>query len=324
MQDVVMVYVDCHGVTDKRTLAGKIANEIKDAYIERTGDGKFRDAIAKHLKAGWDKIAFRLVEMELEIGGYFRVRMGIGKKEVDAEELFESALGYADILGKTKEKRFVIIFDEFQDIGTSWKDDDIKRLRAIVQRQKHVGYIFCGSSPTFMSSLVDNRDAPFYRQLEKIRVGPLPEEAARTFIESRFHVCGYDISNEALETMLALTRCIPDYVQRLGAAAANMTKKIDNTVVSKAYEQVLLKMDSEFRNLLSSLGQRSPTYTPILIGFSRHNTIAEASRAVGYDLKKSTRQLAYLQNIGLLEKAGRGDYEITDPVFKDWLQRNFS
>ena len=75
--------------------------------------------------------------------------------------------------------------------------------------------------------------------------------------------------------------------------------------------------------MLSKLNQRSGIYGAILTGLSRFDSLSETGRFIGYDLGKAMRQITYLQKVGLIEKTGRGRYEIADPIFKDWLKRNF-
>ncbi|OYT59030.1 hypothetical protein B6U81_06790 [Thermoplasmatales archaeon ex4484_30] len=204
------------------------------------------------------------------------------------------------------------------------RDNFLKRLRSIVERQKNVCYVFCGSSITFMSFLVENAKSPFYRQLHKTVVKSLPSEEVRHFVKNRFKLCGYKISDEAISKFIRLTHSIPDYVQRLGLIVSGLSKNITIGTIEQAYEEMLLELDSEFRETLSKLNQRSGTYGVILTGLSRYNSLSKAGRFVGYDLGGMMRQIAYLQKIGLIEKTGYGKYKVADPVFKDWLKRNFA
>ena len=86
---------------------------------------------------------------------------------------------------------------------------------------------------------------------------------------------------------------------------------------------MLIELDSEFRETLSKLNQRSGVYGAILTGLSVYNSLSEISKFIGYDLSRATRQITYLQKLGLIEKIGYGKYEITDPILKDWLKRIF-
>jgi Predicted ATPase (AAA+ superfamily) len=324
ISDPIPIYINCYGIPDKRRFASILSDGTRDAYIAYTGDKKYGSAIKKHIKENIEKIAYQLTEMDVSVGHYFRIRVGIKQKEINSDILLEDAFNYAEKLGKNKGKRFVIILDEFQDIGSRWGDDFLKRLRSIVEKQKNVCYVFCGSSITFMSSLIEDSRSPFYRQLHRIMVKSLPEKEVKRFVSHRFELCGYKISDEAINKFIRLTYSIPDYVQRLGIMASQRSKNITEDVVMRAYEDMLLELDAEFRETLSKLNQRSEIYGAILTGFSKCNSLSEAGRFIGYDLGKAMRQVIYLRKVGLIEKAGRGNYEIADPIFKDWLKRNFT
>jgi hypothetical protein len=154
-------------------------------------------------------------------------------------------------------------------------------------------------------------------------VKSLPDEEVKCFVQSRFELCGYSISNKMLKPFIDFTWSIPDYVQRLGLIASQLSKIITKDVIERAYEDMLLELDSEFRETLSKLNQRSGIYGAILTGLSRYNSLSDAGRFIGYDLSKAMRQITYLQKVGLIEKTNRGKYEIADPIFKDWLERSF-
>lgn len=324
IDDPIPIYVNCYGIPDKKRFASLHSESIKDAYIANTGDGKYTSAIKKHIKKSVDHIAYQLTDMDVSVGQYFKIRIGIKQKDIDLDILVEDAINYAERLGENKEKRFVILLDEFQDIGSRWGEDFLKRFRSIVEKQKHVCYVFCGSSITFMSSLVENTKSPFYRQLSKVLVKSLPDKEVKYFVKQRFELCGYSISDDSLRKFIKLTYSIPDYVQRLGSIASQLSKKITSKVVKEAYEEMLIELDSEFRETLSKLNQRSGMYGAVLTGLSRYTALSDAGRFIGYDLSRASRQIIYLQQVGLIERTGYGKYRIADPILKDWLQRNFT
>ena len=323
INDPIPIYVNCYGIPDKRRFASMLSDSIRDGYINYTGDGKYKAAIKRYLKESVGKIAYQLTDMDVSIGQYFRIRMGVKQKEIDPDIVLEDAFNYADRLGKSKGKRFLLMLDEFQDIGSRWGDDFLKRLRSIIEKQKNTCYIFSGSSITFMSSLVEDTQSPFYRQLYKIGVKSLPGKDVKRFVKRRFQLCNYKITDNVINEFIALTHSIPDYVQRLGLIASRILKNITKDVLEQAYEEMLIELDSEFREMLSKLNQRSGVYGAILSGLSKYDSLSDVGRFIGYDLSKAMRQITYLQKVGLIEKTRRGRYEISDPIFKDWLNNNF-
>jgi AAA+ ATPase superfamily predicted ATPase len=324
MKDPIPVYINCYGSPGKSYLGAQILEQVKDAYIGITGDRRYREQIKKGLKAITDRVGdfiSRIRDVDVSVADYVSIKVRLEEAKEDPEELLRISLNYAENLGKRKGKRFVIFLDEIQDVGSRWGGDFMKRLRTIVEAQRYVCYVFSGSSITFMNSLVDDPEAPFYRQLFKIRVGSLPEDDVRQYIKRRLGLFSCPISRDAVERTLELTHSIPDYVQRIGCIACRSTP-ITKEQIERSYERLLADLDSEFRETISKLNERSEIYAQMLSGLSRSDSLSDLSMFIRRPMYGFMRQVNYLQQVGLIEKVGRGRYEIADPIFKDWLREN--
>jgi len=320
----IPVYINCYGIPELRRFSELFIDSVRNSYIEQTGDKNYLEKMKLYVKEKIETLAYRLTDMDIEAAQYFKIKIGVKQKEIDEYQLFMYSLNYPENLGVKKGCGFVIILDEFQDIGIRWGNDIIKRLRAVAETQKHCSFIFSGSSITFMADLVDNPKSPFYRQMCKIYVKTLPEDVAENFVKKRLKLCGYKISEEAIKRFIYLTRCFPDYIQRLGQRTAYYSKNIDVKGVEIAYEDMLLELDSEFRELINKLNQRSPVYGEILIAMSNATKLSEIGDFIGGDMQKYMQRIYYLQRVGLIERVSKGLYKITDPVLDDWLKRNFT
>lgn len=321
----VPVYINCYGIPEMRRFSELFVDSVRNSYIKQTGDKKFLEKIKHHIKEKIETLAYHLTDMDVEIAQYFKIKIGVKQKEIDEHQLFVDALSYPENLSVKKACEFVIILDEFQDIGIRWGEDIIKKMRSVVETQKHCMFIFSGSSITFMADLVDKRKSPFYRQMHKIYIKPLPREITENFVKKRLKTCRYKISEDAVKRFIELTRCFPDYIQRLGQKAAYYSKNIGVKEIDIAYEDMLLELDSEFRELINKLNQRAQIYGEILIAMSNTARLSEIGDFIGGEMmQKYMQRIYYLQRVGLIERAGKGLYQITDPVLNDWLKRNFT
>lgn len=320
----IPVYINCYGVPELRRFSELFIDSVRNSYVEHTDDKNYLEKIKHYTKEKIGTLAYRLTDMDVEIAQYFKIKMGVKQKEIDEYRLFTDALNYPENLGVKKGCVFIIILDEFQDIGIRWGEDMIKRLRSIIETQKHISYVFSGSSITFMADLVDNKKSPFYRQMYKIYVKALPKKISENFVRKRLKACGYKISEDAVNRFMELTQCFPDYIQRLGQKVAYYSKNIDVEEMDTAYEDMLLELDSEFRELINKLNQRSSVYGEILIAMSNATKLSEIGRFIGGEMQKYMQRIYYLQRIGLVERVNKGMYQITDPVLSDWLKRNFT
>lgn len=320
----IPVYINCYGIPDIRRFSELFVDSVRNSYIKQSGDENYLEKIKQYVKEKIETLAYRLTDMDVEVAQYFKIKIGVKQKEIDEYQLFVDSLKYPENLGTKKGCEFVIILDEFQDIGIRWGEDIIKKLRSVVETQKHCSFIFSGSSITFMADLVDNPKSPFYRQMYKIYVKTLPEEITENFVKKRLKLCGYKVSEDAVKRFVKLTRCFPDYIQRLGQRAAYYSKNINVKEIDSAYEDMLFELDSEFRELINKLNQRSPVYGEILIAMSNASKLSEIGDFIGGEMQKYMQRIYYLQRVGLIERVNKGMYQITDPILNDWLKRNFT
>ena len=314
-RELIPVMIDCYGIPSKKILANLIINKTIESYISKTGDKGYKIKLLNLLKQKTSKIFSKLENLELSFSKFISIRIGM-KEKIEEDILLHDALIYLEILGEEKGVYFVLILDEFPDIAIRWKKDWVKRLRSVIQEQKRVAYIFSGSAISYMNELVYKRDSPFYRQLKVIFVRELPRKVCKSFIEKRL-----DVDEKAMEKYLKLTGCLPDYVQRLGHVLSEKSGKIDISRMIKGYEEMLDELDPEFEDVLARVSEKSNVYGEIIISLSKYKKPSEISKSIGLALTSLPKYMIYLRNIGIVKKSD--GYELTDPIFGDWLRRRY-
>jgi uncharacterized protein len=88
-------------------------------------------------------------------------------------------------LAEARRRSVVVALDEFQAIGSFDGGSVEEALRAAVQQQRRVGYVFAGSEPALMERMIGPK-RPFYKAGPVMRLGRIPAEEFGRFIESRF------------------------------------------------------------------------------------------------------------------------------------------
>lgn len=79
---------------------------------------------------------------------------------VEGHVLLKEALSLIENVG-TDEKRMIVVFDEFQEILQLGKGI-VKMMRAIMQEQTHVNYVFLGSQESVMFEIFGKMQSPFF------------------------------------------------------------------------------------------------------------------------------------------------------------------
>ena len=97
----------------------------------------------------------------------------------------QEVLDLLDFIGR--KKRFVVVFDEFQDIQKIGDaDESIALLRSKIQFHKLIPYVFVGSIRHRMDKLFISPDSAFFKSAIPITVGPLPYEKFSKFLTKKF------------------------------------------------------------------------------------------------------------------------------------------
>lgn len=117
-------------------------------------------------------------------------------------------------LAEARRRDVVIALDEFQAIAAFDGGSVEEALRAAVQHQRRVGYVFAGSEPTLMEQMLTPK-RPFYKAGPVMRLDKIPADAFARFIESRFTRTGFKVEPGFGLAIVELAGQLPYDVQRL-------------------------------------------------------------------------------------------------------------
>jgi hypothetical protein len=108
----------------------------------------------------------------------------------------------------------VVALDEFQAIAGFNGGSVEHALRAAVQHQRNVGYVFAGSEPSLMERMIGPK-RPFYKAGPVMRLDKIPPEEFAAFIEARFARSGLKPEPGLGAAVVELAGNLPYDVQRL-------------------------------------------------------------------------------------------------------------
>lgn len=127
-----------------------------------------------------------------------------------AQEVFALPARLADTRGRT----VVVALDEFQAIAGFNGGSVEHALRAAVQHQRNVGYVFAGSEPSLMERMLGSK-RPFYKAGPVIRLDKIPADEFADFIDGRFQHSGIKPEAGLGAAIVELAGNLPYDVQRL-------------------------------------------------------------------------------------------------------------
>ena len=175
---------------------------------------------------GWDKArswlreAFGTAKPELRLEADSTGTMGMSVKfpsartDRDISRLATEVFALPGRLSDLRKTRIVVALDEFQAIAGFNGGSVEHALRAAVQHQRSVGYVFAGSEPSLMERMLGPK-RPFYKAGPVMRLEKIPPDLFSAFIESRFSKTGMKPEPGLGASIVDLAGNMPYDVQRL-------------------------------------------------------------------------------------------------------------
>lgn len=170
----------------------------------------------KLLKLGSELFSDSHVKLTLgskKIGFFLEITKGI-KKPVDS--IF-NVLKQLDALAKSRNQRVVLFIDEFQQLAEISKDRSIEAaIREVAQSAQNVVYIFSGSNRHLLEMMFFDRNRPFYKLCDLMKINRISNEHYHNYIKNGLkEMTKKTIEPESMDTILTLTENHPYYVNLL-------------------------------------------------------------------------------------------------------------
>lgn len=240
-----------------------------------------------------------------------------------AAEVFAMPARIAARLGR----RLVIAMDEFQAV-TGYDAGNVEQtLRAAVQQQRQVGYVFAGSEPSLMEQMIGAK-RPFYKAGPVLRLGKIPPDTFAGFIEDRFQKSGLAPEAGLGAAIVDVAGNLPYDVQRLAHetwddVVAERRRRVNLDDVHRTLHRLLAEQEIFFEAIWQrlTLAQRAVLRAVVL---QHGEEILGADVRTRYRLGgASTVQtaLAALQRLDVIAREDDGRYAVVDSLMREWVAR---
>jgi uncharacterized protein len=230
----------------------------------------------------------------------------------------EDVLSLIDKLG-TDSKKMVVVLDEFQDIFRINSGLD-RMLRAVMQNQKHVTYIFMGSSESMIRNIFEKKQSPFYRFGSLMNLSKITPEKFALFLEERFNkISGQE--KLLADEILKITGCHPFYTQQLAFTVWEriIRNNTEKGIVELAANEIVQSHDNDYERLWNSFNRTDMTVLTGMSGSNLSPLSDEFSKLYGTGAASTVfSTLQRLTQRGILIKEG-SIYSMDDPFFKMWI-----
>jgi len=132
----------------------------------------------------------------------------------DISRLAQDVFALPARLAEARGRKVVVALDEFQAIAGFNGGSVEHAMRAAVQHQREVGYVFAGSEPSLMERMLGPK-RPFYKAGPVVRLEKIPADEFAAFIDARFAESGMKPEAGLGAAIVDLAGNLPYDVQRL-------------------------------------------------------------------------------------------------------------
>lgn len=225
----------------------------------------------------------------------------------------------------TEGKRYMIVFDEFQEINKLNGENFEKLLRSKIQQQEHVNYLFLGSRTHLLNDMFNNKGRAFYNAAMLMQLESLPKKETIEFLKSRLSLSDIIIDETVSLCLIEQAGNIPYYIQLLAAEVwqymISLQHEVNIEIISICAERIVdLKNDYYFELYDRQSAYQKKLLKSLLV--SGENVFsADYTKRFRLSATSTTQKslLGLVEN-GIIEKV-KGNYFVADPFFKRFLTR---
>ena len=248
------------------------------------------------------------------------------RSDRDVSRLAQEVFALPARLATARKRPVVVALDEFQAIGGFNGGSVEHAMRAAVQHQREVGYVFAGSEPSLMERMLTPK-RPFYKAGPVMRLEKIPADEFAEFIEARFARSGIRPEPGLGLAIVDLAGNLPYDVQRLAhetwdEVRVGSRKKATLDDLHQALKRLLVEQATMFEALWQrlTLPQRAVLRSVVL---------EDGRELMSADIRTRHRlggastvqaALGALRRDDVISREG-DRYVVVDSLLREWVAR---
>jgi AAA+ ATPase superfamily predicted ATPase len=306
--------------------------KIDTLYVELYGTLSEKDFVAailaslNQIESGLEKLVklVRSAIRSVKLGMSIDPITGLPGVSVSFDPGYNGAIlrNVLGLLGSfSKQRKLMVVFDEFQEIANYKQEGFEKRLRAILQQHENISYFFCGSKRHILTEIFTNQNRAFYKLAQSYPLAKIQTDRYVPWAQRLFLKAGRKVEAKLVEEIASRCENHPMYVQQfLFYLWEEKGKALSLEAVDEIELKILQSSHNEFLNLWDSLTlNQKKTLKLVILSGGKNMFYANALQAVELNAgSQVTRSLEKLIGDDIVLK--NDDYKIQDVMFKKWIQ----
>ncbi len=248
------------------------------------------------------------------------------RSDRDVSRLAQEVFALPARLAASRGRKVVVALDEFQAIAGFNGGSVEHAMRAAVQHQREVGYVFAGSEPSLMERMLGPK-RPFYKAGPVMRLEKIPADEFAAFIDARFLRSGMRPEPGFGAAVVELAGNLPYDVQRLAHETwddvkARKAKKATLDDLHQALKRLLVEHHMMFEAVWQRLTLAQRAVLRAVVLEDGHELLSADARTRHRLGGPSTVQaaLAALVRQDLIARDGNR-YTVVDSLMREWVAR---
>lgn len=302
---------------DLMKYSGGSIRDIAECIIEKTLNSL---GIKGKLRKIWRDVDFtfsvKVKYQELEIEPLLQ----LFKEGGNEWSLLEEALELSEKVATQFKKHVVVFYDEFGELS-SLGERVIKLFRSVLQRHKHVSYLFAGSQETVMNRIFLDKSGAFYRFGELIYLKELDREDVFNYILETYPQTQQKADLKDMSLLDAILTELGGHPYYTGQVISHLERNKHATLdeyYKFLYDDLFIREEAYLSLQVSRIKERLNALSVIRLLALDLNPYAESELQEHHVYKL----LKYLLESGYIRRESHGKYILTDPLLKKYLIDN--
>ncbi|MFQ5870767.1 MAG: ATP-binding protein [Candidatus Geothermarchaeales archaeon] len=310
--------IDFYGVVSASEIAEKIVEEVVAKNYGRV------EAFTAFLR---NELGRLRPQVTANPDGSFGVSLRRDADAIGDEPVFEEVLDAPQKVSEDKEKFFVVVYDEFQEITGLNGERMLKIIRSKLQHHNRVAYVFMGSKIHVLAEIFAEPGKAFYRSAKPYQLGAIPKQPFSTYIRRKFEETNVEVEEDIIRQILDFTNGHPYSTQQfshevwdLAAVRGRFEEKDLEDAVAHIldterdfYTHIWDGLSLYQRRALAALASEE-TENPYSSDYVSRQRLTSASHV--------QKALNFLFREGLVVKEN-GTYRVSDVFLREWMRRMF-
>jgi hypothetical protein len=281
-------------------------------------------------EASWDRahrwLRDAISSTRVEVAADARIAFPNARTDRDISRLAEEVFTLPARLAAVRRRKVVVALDEFQAIGGFNGGSVEHAMRAAIQHQREVGYIFAGSEPTLMERMLTPK-RPFYKAGPVLRLEKIPPDEFAAFIDDRFARSGITPEPGLGDAIVDLAANLPYDVQRLAHETWDEVRgRAKRRATLDDLHAALTRLLTEHQMMFEAVWQRLTLAQRAVL---RAVVFADGREVLSADVRTRHRlggpstvqaALAALVREDLIVREG-SRYTVVDSLLREWVAR---